>query len=196
MQDRQIENRKGNSTMASQADDTDGTVLPAGEIMATAPFGAVTLPPELADTIDLTGWANALYNGTRYTEPDEGYLARLLIRQTLEATSPEQVFTPNDLDGLQKRIGNAPGAGTGPIEINGLYVARSGMDDGAPTYMIFDYVNLETGVQVKTTTGATQLQAQILRLVAFGVWPIKCQIKRTERKDKGGRFLFWLFPPD
>jgi len=154
------------------------------------------LPEALDGLLDLSNWAEALVNGRPYKEPDEGYLSRLLIRQTLEATSPEQVFTPNDLDGLQKIVGNAPGAGTGPIEIHGLYVASSSMTEGAPCYMILDYASLDTGAVRKTTTGATQLQAQILRLIAFGIWPIRCQIKRTERKDKGGRFLFWLFPVD
>lgn len=154
------------------------------------------LPAELADHLDLSAWAESLINHRPYAEKDPNYLSRLLLIQTLEATSPEQVFNPNDLDGLQKIIGNAPGAGTGPIEIDGLYVASSGMSEGAPCYMILDYVSLETGNRRKTTTGATQLQAQILRLLGFGIWPIRCQIKRTERKDKGGRFLFWLFPPD
>jgi hypothetical protein len=70
------------------------------------------------------------------------------------------------------------------------------MTEGAPCYMILDYISLDTGAKRKTTTGATQLQAQILRLIGFGIWPIRCQIKRTERKDKGGRFLFWLYPVD
>lgn len=154
------------------------------------------LPETLDGLFTLSAWAESLINGKPYTEPNPGYLSRLLLIQTLEATTPEQVFSPNDLDGLQKIVGNAPGAGTGPIEINGLYVAKSDMDEGAPCYMILDYVSMDTGVLRKTTTGATQLQAQILRLLGFGIWPIKCQIKRTERKDKGGRFLFWLFPPD
>jgi hypothetical protein len=154
------------------------------------------LPEELQGVIDLSKWAESLINHAPYDEPDPNYLPRLLLIQTLEATAPEQVFTPNDLDGLQKIIGNMPGAGTGPIEIDGLYVASSSMSEGAPCYMILDYVSLDTGVRRKTTTGATQLQAQILRLLGFGIWPIRCQIKRTERKDKGGRYLFWLFPPD
>lgn len=154
------------------------------------------LPADLAEHLDLSSWANALINHRPYMEKDEGYLQRLLLMQTLEATTPDQVFSPNDLDGLQKIVGNAPGAGTGPIEINGLYVASSSMSEGAPCYMILDWTSLETGAKRKTTTGATQLQAQILRLIGFGIWPIQCQIKRTERKDKGGRFLFWLFPPD
>jgi hypothetical protein len=157
---------------------------------------SATLPAELADNLNLSRWAESLVNHAPYTEPDPNYLSRVLLRQTLEATTPEQVFNPNDLDGLQKIIPNVPGAGTGPVEIDGLYVASSGMTEGAPCYMILDFTDLETGVKRKTTTGATQLQAQILRLLGFGIWPIRCQIKRTERKDRGGRFLFWLFPPD
>ena len=182
--------------MASKGN-ADNLAPTEAQIVVSPFFGrAIALPEDLEDVIDLSSWADALYNGRPYSEPDEGYLSRLLIRQTLEATSPEQVFTPNDLDGLQKIIPNVPGAGTGPIEINGLYVAKSSMDAGAPCYMIFDYADLETGNLRKTTTGATQLQAQVLRLIAFGQWPIRGNIKRTERKDKGGRFLFWLFPPD
>ena len=154
------------------------------------------LPAELADNLNLSKWAESLVNGAIYTEPDPNYLSRMLIRQTLEATTPEQVFNPNDLDGLQKIIPNVPNAGSGPIEIDGLYVASSAMTEGAPCYMILDFTDLETGVKRKTTTGATQLQAQILRLLGFGIWPIRCQVRRTERKDKGGRFLFWLFPVD
>lgn len=154
------------------------------------------LPAELADHLGLSAWAESLINGRPYVERDENYLSRLLLIQTLEATSPEQVFNPNDLDGLQKIVGDMPGAGTGPIEINGLYVATSSMNTGAPCYMILDWTHLDTGLKRKTSTGATQLQAQILRLLGFGVWPIQCQIKRTERKDKGGRYLFWLFPVD
>lgn len=154
------------------------------------------LPEALQGLFTLSAWAESLVNGRPYDEPNPNYLSQLLLRQTLEATSPEQVFSPNDLDGLQKIIPNVPGGGTGPIEIDGLYVARSDMTEGAPCYMILDYADLETGARRKTTTGATQLQAQILRLLGFGIWPIRCNIRRTERKDRGGRFLFWLFPPD
>lgn len=154
------------------------------------------LPEDLQGLFTLSAWAESLVNGRPYDEPDPDYLSRLLLRQTLEATSPEQVFIPNDLEGLQKLIPDAPGMGTGVIEINGLYVAKSDMSMGTPCYMILDITDLDTGAKRKTTTGATQLQAQILRLLGFGIWPIRCQIKRTERKDKGGRHLFWLFPPD
>ena len=181
------------STPESQAPAPD--LIPA-TMVAPLIQSPATLPPDLEGLFTLQAWAESLINHRPYVEPDPNYLSRLLLIQTLEATTPEQVFNPNDLDGLQKIIGNAPGAGTGPIEINGLYIASSDMTEGAPCYMILDYVSLDTGAKRKTTTGATQLQAQILRLLGFGIWPIRCQIRRTERKDKGGRFLFWLFPPD
>ncbi len=182
--------------MASQEEQAPAPDFVPAAVVAPLIGSTAALPAELADNLSLSKWAESLINGAPYKEPDPNYLSRLLLIQTLEATEPEQVFKPNDLDGLQKIIGNAPGAGTGPIEINGLYIAESDMSDGAPCYMILDYVSLDTGMKRKTSTGATQLQAQILRLLGLGVWPIRCQIKRTERKDKGGRFLFWLFPVD
>jgi hypothetical protein len=182
--------------MASRTDETPDAQTAQGTMAVALLQNAAALPEELEGVVDLSGWAEALVNKRPYREPNPSYLSDLLIRQTLEATSPEMVFTPNDLDGLQKRVPDVPNASTGPIEISGLYVASSNMAEGQPTYMILDITDMETGATYKTTTGASQLQAQILRLVSFGTWPIRCQIKRTERKDRGGRFLFWLFPPD
>lgn len=160
-------------------------------IVPTAP-----LPADLEGLIDLSKWAEALVNGAAYDEPDPNYLSRLLITQTLTAATPEQVVNPNDLNGLQKIIPNVADACTGPIEITELYVAKSDQKDGTPTYLIMGYTDLETGAFRRTTTGASQLQAQLLRLLSLGVWPIRGNIKRLARTDKGGRFLFWLFPPD
>jgi hypothetical protein len=181
------------NTPAQEHDNTPATPAQLARPLLHSP---ARLPEELEGLIDLNAWAESLVNGRPYKEPEPGYLARLLTMQTLEAVSPEAVFSPNDLEGLQRLIPNVPGMGTGPTEITGLYVAASDMTEGAPCYMILDLTDLETGATRKTTTGATQLQAQILRLLGFGVWPIRCQIKRTERKDRGGRYLFWLFPVD
>lgn len=182
--------------MASQQEQSAAPDFVPSSMVAPLISSPAKLPEALDGLFTLSAWAESLINHAPYTEPDPNYLSRLLLIQTLEATTPEQVLDPNDLDGLQKVVPNVPGAGTGPIEINGLYVARSDRADGAPCYMIFDYVDLETGVVRKTTTGANQLQAQFLRLLGFGIWPIRGQIKRTERKDRGGRFLFRLFPVD
>jgi hypothetical protein len=170
-------------------------VTPATVVTPLIPAG-VALPDELHGLIDLTMWANALVSGTAYDEPDPNYLSRLLITQTLTAVTPAEVVNPNDLNGLQKIIPNVAHACTGPVEITELYVATSDQKDGTPTYLIFGFTDLETGAFRRTTTGASQLQAQFLRLLSLGVWPIRGNIKRLERTDKGGRFLFWMFPPD
>lgn len=167
-----------------------------GAMVTPLMSAAARLPSELDGLINLSAWAECLINGKKYNEPDPDYLSRTLLTQTLMAETPEDVFNVNDLDGLQKLIPNGPGLGTGPVEINGLYVAHSSLNDKNATYMIMDITDLETGNITKTTTGAGQLQAQIMRLLGFGIWPIRCQIKRTERKDRGGRYLFWLFPVD
>lgn len=157
---------------------------------------ALALPTELTDKVDLSSWAEALVNKADYRSPDDDYLARKLLVQTLTADTVDAVFAQGNLRKLQEAIPNTPNAGTGPVEIYDLYVTDSDFGEGAKTYMILDTRDLESGFEVTYTTGATQLQAQILALLNLGQWPIKCKITRTERKDKGGRFLFWLMPPD
>lgn len=151
---------------------------------------------KLAETVDLSAWANSLVNGVEYHEPDPDYLSRKLLMQTLTATTPEQVFEGTGIDGLQKMIPDMPDAGTGPIIISEIYVARSSLEQGTKTYVILTFTKMSTGETFTTTTGAQQVQAQLLKLASFGNYPVKCQIKRTDRKDRGGRFLFWVFPSD
>lgn len=158
--------------------------------------GRAPLPDVLQGKLVLSDWADALVNHTAYREVDPDYLSRMLLVQTLEAQTPDEVFEQSGIRKLQELIPNAPGLGTGPVEIVDLYVTASDFGEGAPCYMIVDIIDETTGEAVRFSTGATQLQAQIIALLSFGTWPIKCQIKRTERKDRGGRYLFWLFPPE
>jgi hypothetical protein len=171
-------------------DSTDGTVVKP--LIAEG----VALPDDLYGKLDLSVWAESLINRRPYTEPDPEYLSRMLLTQTLMASDVDAVFEQAGIRKLQEAIPNVPNGGTGPITIYDLYVTGSDFGEGAPCYMILSVRDMETGMESKYTTGASQLQAQILKLISLGNWPIKCQIKRTERKDRGGRFLFWLFPPD
>jgi hypothetical protein len=171
-------------------DSTDGTVVKP--LIAEG----VALPDDLYGKLDLSVWAESLINRRPYTEPDPEYLSRMLLTQTLMASDVDAVFEQAGIRKLQEAIPNVPNGGTGPITIYDLYVTGSDFGDGAPCYMILSVRDMETGMESKYTTGASQLQAQILKLISLGNWPIKCQIKRTERKDRGDRFLFWLFPPD
>ncbi|HVB66180.1 MAG TPA: hypothetical protein VND01_00625, partial [Candidatus Acidoferrales bacterium] len=112
------------------------------------------------------------------------------------AASLDEVFEQNQIRRLQQSVPNVPDAGTGPIAINDVYVTASDFGEGAPCYVILGTTHLETGEVAKYTTGAQQLQAQILAALSFGRWPIHCNIKRIDRKDRGGRYLFWMYPPE
>lgn len=169
---------------------TEGGVLV--KIMA----GEVAFPEELGGLIDFVGWATSLVNKVKYKEPNPDYLSTLLLMQTLTSDTINDVFTQNQMDGLQKVIPNVPAGSTGPIDIIDLYVTQSDQEDGNPTYMILGIRDLDTGREWRTTTGATQVQAQILTLIALGQWPVRCRIIRLDRKDRGGRYLMWVAPPD
>lgn len=158
--------------------------------------GRHPLPEKLRDKLSLSAWAESIVNRAPYKELDPDYLSRMLLVQTLTAQTPDEVFEQAGIRKLQELVPNAPGLGTGPVEIVDLYVTSSDFGEGAPCYMIVDIIDETSGDAIRFSTGATQLQAQIIALLSFGTWPIRCQIKRTERKDRGGRFLFWLFPPE
>lgn len=167
-----------------------------GVIAPSLTAGRAALPDDLVGKFELSAWAESLVNNRKYVEPDPDYLSRLLVTQTLMSATPEDIFKQDGVMGLQKAVPNVPDIGTGPIEINDLYIAASDQDDGTPCYMILGCVSLETGEERRYTTGASNLQAQVLAQLSFGVWPIRCNIKRMERKDRGGRYLFWMYPPE
>lgn len=150
----------------------------------------------LHDEIDFTAWANALINGSDYEEPDPQHLVRQLLLGVLQSETADQVTSENAVTKLQDMVPDSPGQGTGPIEITGLYITSSDFGEGAPCYMIVTCHNLNTGEEFKFTTGAQYLQAQVLAMINLGYWPIRCQVKRIKRKDRGGRFLLQMYPVD
>lgn len=158
--------------------------------------GELTFPKELDRVIDMQGWARSLITREDYVEPDPDYLQRIILLQTFMAENMEDIFEKANIRSLQDSVGNAPGASTGPIDIYDLYVTTSDFKEGAKQYMILSTRSLDTGVERKYTTGSQGIQAQVLMSLCMGTWPIRCQIVRLDRKDKGDRYLFWLAPPE
>lgn len=154
------------------------------------------IPAEVNSIINVAGWASAILRGTDYVEPDPDFISRMIAFQTITAQSVEEAFAQTNVRKVQKMIADTPGATTGPIEITDLYVATSDFETGNPSYVIITAISLESGEEWKATTGATNVQATILGLMLNGMWPIKCQIKRGDTKDKGGRYLLFVLPPD
>ena len=182
--------------MAEKKESTD--IVPVRNRFQLAPHLAnpAPLPKELAGLFDVTEWLKSLTQHTDYKEPNPDYMAQRMMMLTLSATTVDDLLGEDTLDGLQKLIPDVPWATTGNIAVTSLYVAASDQKDGNKTYMLFDYVRKEDWTQVTTTTGATKLQLQFASLLAMGVWPIEGQIKRTERKDRGGRHLFSFYPEE
>lgn len=154
------------------------------------------LPPELNGLFEIRAWIHSLTTGAEYTELDPDFMAKRMMMMTLSATTWDEVMEDTPMDGLQKLIPNVPWASSGNIMVTGLYVAKSQQKTGNPTYMLMEYLNKDTGDEVTTTTGATKLQLQFASGLAMGIWPLEGQIKRTDREDKGGRFLFSFYPEE
>lgn len=172
-----------------------GTVVRRGSMPIPAHIQSpAALPAELDGLFDLREWFTSLTTGVEYIEPNPDYMSQRMLYLTLMSGTVEDVLTPNQITGLQDLVPNVPGGSTGNITVTDLYVASSDQKDGNKTYILFSYVTEDTMEEVTTTTGATQVQAQLLTLLALGTWPLRVNIKRTERKDRGDRFLFWVHP--
>lgn len=150
----------------------------------------------VAQQIDFSSWANALINGTPYVEPDRDYLNKTLLLAVLTAETAQEVLSASGIGKLQQMVADAPGASTGPLEFTDLYVTGSDFGEGMPCYVIASYIRIGEGTSGKFTTGAGYLQSQLLALLNLGVWPITGQVQRIDRRDRGGRHLFQLFPVD
>lgn len=154
------------------------------------------VPEQFFKVVNPQAWVNAILYGDTYHEPNPDFISRMLAAESIFAESPEEAFSSLGVHGLQNVLPDTPGATTGPLEITDLYVAASDFETGNPSYVVISAVKLATGEDVKYTTGATNVQATFIGLLRNGVWPIRCQFKRGDSKDKGGKFLIFMLPPD
>lgn len=154
------------------------------------------IPAALGAIVNVEAWASAILRGTPYAEPDPDFISRMIAWETISAQTIEEAFEQNKVRRIQKMIADSPGATTGPIEITDLYVASSDFETGNPTFLIISATDLTTGESWRATTGATNVQATIMALMLNGMWPIRCQIKRGDSKDRGGKYLLFVLPPD
>lgn len=153
-------------------------------------------PDHLKTQIDFPAWARAIILGEKYREPIPDYISKMLALQTIMASTPEEVFRAAGVKGLQEIIADVPDATTGPHEIMDVYVAESDIETGYSCFIIVEWVDLEFGKVSKWTTSATNVMSTLIGLLKFGQWPIKCQIKRGDSKDKSGKHLLIMLPPD
>lgn len=157
---------------------------------------AKPLPELMVGRVDGTGWARSIVLGEKYVEPDPNFLSRRLLNLKLNATDLYHTFADKSLVKLQEWVANAPGASTGPLELIDVYVVPSSIEGGMQTFVLVDYVHLESGVTDTFSTGATNVQAFILKALVLGMWPVRCQIQRTDIMTKNGKYMLDVFPPE
>lgn len=154
------------------------------------------LPAGFTDIINFGAWAHSVAFGTKYSEPDPDFIARSLAILTMTGQTVEEVLSSHGVSKVQEMVPDTPGGRFGPFELTDLYVASSDFETGNPSYVIISGVHLETGADFRCTTGATNIQATLIGLLELGHWPIRVQFKRGDTKDKGGRYLLFMMPPD
>lgn len=154
------------------------------------------IPQTLTTIINPVAWINAMLYGDTYKEPDPDFISRMLTARAIFAESEKEAFAAMGVKRLQKWLPDKPGETSGPMELTDLYVAASDFETGNPTYVLMSVVHLESGEDMKISTGATNVQGTLIGLLRLGRWPIRFQLKRGDSKDKGGRYLVHMLPPD
>jgi hypothetical protein len=154
------------------------------------------LPEAFRTIINPEGWVNAILYRDKYEEPDPDFISKMLAAQSILAETIDDAWASGEVLKLQQWVLDRPGETTGPIEITDLYVAASDFETGNPCFVLVSFMHLESGETGKFSTGATNVQATLIGLLRNGVWPIRCQIKRGDSKDKGDRYLLHMLPPD
>lgn len=172
--------------------------MPEVAARATGPILVRTdlIPEGVSTIINMEAWASAIVRGTKYVEPAPGFIERTIALKAITAETVDEVFERAEIRRVQQWIPDTPDATSGPLELIDLYVAPSDFETGNPTFVIMTVISTETGEEFKATTGAMNVQASLIGLLANGVWPIRFQIKRGDVKDKGGRYLLFMLPPD
>lgn len=153
------------------------------------------LPGELGRIIDFEGWAQSLIFGVKYKEPDPDYISRILVYNIVMAETIEDVFRQTGVKGVQELVPDSPSAEYGPFELTDLYVASSDFETGNNSFVLLTLLMLESGQVVKCSTGATNIQGELIALLKLGNWDRRAKFKRGVSKDKGGRYLLFLMPP-
>lgn len=170
------------------------------ELASRATEGALVrtdkLPAAITAIINVEAWASAIVRGTKYKEPDPDFISRSIAFRAITAETIDGVFEQADIRRVQDWVPDTPEATTGPLELIDLYVAASDFETGNPSFVIMTVLDLESGEEFKVTTGATNVQATLIGLLVNGMWPIRFQLKRGDTKDKGGRHLLFMLPPD
>ncbi len=154
------------------------------------------LPERINDLINVEAWARSIVYKTKYVEPNPDFISEMLAFKIITATSLDEIFQQAKIEHLQQMVPNTPGANTGAIEITDIYVAASDFEQGNPCYVILTWTDLELGAEHRVGTGATNVQATLIALLANGQWPIRCKIMRGDQKGKGEEYLFFVVPPD
>lgn len=156
----------------------------------------VKFPPDMEKYMPAERWIRALLLGEKYAEPDPDFLSRMLAAEVIFAGTVEEVFKQGMVKGLQELMPNTANARSEPFELESVYVMESDYETGNPCYVVMRGTYLESGDDFITTTGATSIQAQLIALIGMGQWPIRAMFCRGDIKDKGGRFLLFLTPPE
>lgn len=153
------------------------------------------MPLGVSNTVDVNAMAASLIQGVPYKALEEGFVARLLALQTLGATTLEEILSNAGVTHLNDWLPNVPDAKSTVHEIYDFVVDQSDYSSGCPCYVVMSVIDMETGADFKMSTGALQVQIQLLRAVAAGTFPMPVRFCRASNQGQGDSYPLMLGMP-
>lgn len=151
---------------------------------------------QVGGTIDLKAWVACVFNGEPYEAMNGEEMQRQMLLRVLEAETVDEVLSEDVGEKLQDMVPNFPDASTPPLELISVAVLPGDAENDPSTYLVIRARDIENGGEIRFSTGATNIQVQMMRILSLGVWPIKCIFKRVQKQDQGGRYIFRMSLPD
>lgn len=135
------------------------------------------MPPALVDRLHI------LLAEIPEADPEEATMS--ILRQILEAESPEELDDPWDGEGMKKLIGRL-------VQVNALKRLPSDFEDGPDWYLGCDCLLVETRESVFVTTGSVPVMVQLIHAHQKGWLPMQVVPRLAERKSRAGYYPMHL----
>lgn len=152
----------------------------AGVLEALRDKDAAREPGTIAVVGPATGWlATELRAEMRTVDGDQAAAVEDIVGRIMNATTLEDILADDELMDAEDLLGE-------PLQIWSFKVNESDYQMGMPGYLVITALRQKTGEEVKFSTGAYKIQAQLLKMKRLNLLPAVVVIKRNEKGTRAG----------
>lgn len=139
----------------------------------------------IVNTVTSEALGRFLATATEVAQEDPEAISLAIVERILNATSVEEVLTPNQVVHARDIIGV-------PLNVTGIRWLESDFESGPGMYAIMDCVRADTDAHLVVSCGGQNVLAQLWKLNDLGAFPARVVIQQAPRPTKAGFLPLWL----